>query len=309
MILPLQAGGHGGHAAEGVGYWEVWALEPVLLLVLGAAAVMYGFGWWRLRSRGRPDLASVPRAISFVLGLNVLVLALISPLHHIAYDYLLSAHMLQHMMLGDIAAILIVLGISGPLALFVIPRPALRLLARRPLRPALRFAGRPATAFVAWVLVTAVWYLPGLYEAALASTPLHWAMQVSIIVTGLMVWAHLIGIVPHLTMSHARRAGYAMGLLLASSVIGQFLFLRDPMYDTYIQQPERIFGLSPEADQTRAALMMMSFHMITLLMFATLLIWTHMDRAVAERDAAARAAADDDPPTPVRLGAGAPELR
>jgi hypothetical protein len=56
------------------------------------------------------------------------------------------------------------------------------------------------------------------------------------------------------------------------------------MYDVYINQPERVFGMSPEADQIRASLLMMSVHMITLITAATLLMWSHMDRAVAERD-------------------------
>jgi putative membrane protein len=284
-LLPLQAGGH-GHAAGGADPWTVWAFEPVVLLVLGAVAVLYAHGWWRLRSRGRGDLATIWRAFSFYAGLNVLVIALLSPLHNIAYNYLLSAHMAQHMLLGDVATILMVLGLSGPLLLFVVPRPVLRFAARPRMRPVMRFIGRPATAFVAWVLVTALWYVPALYEAALSSTALHWTMQVSIVVTGFMVWAHIVGIIPHLTMSLARRAGYAMGLLLASMIVGKFLFLRDPMYDIYINQADRIFDWSPEADQIRASLLMMSVHMITLITAATLLMWTHMDRAVAERDAA-----------------------
>jgi hypothetical protein len=56
------------------------------------------------------------------------------------------------------------------------------------------------------------------------------------------------------------------------------------MYDIYINQPERIFGLSPAADQIRASMLMMSVHMVALLTAATLLMWSHMDRAVAERD-------------------------
>ena len=282
-LLPLQSGGH-AHAAGGADPWSVWAFEPVVLLVLGALAVLYARGWWRLRSRGRGDLATIWRAFAFYAGLNILVIALLSPLHNIAYNYLLSAHMVQHMMLGDVATILMVLGLSGPLALFVVPRPVLRFGARPRMRPVLRFVGRPATAFVAWFLVTSIWYFPALYDAALASTFLHWTMQISIILTGFMVWSHIIGIVPHLTMSHAKRSGYAMGLLLVSMIVGKFLFLRDPMYDIYINQPERIFGLSPEADQIRASMLMMSVHMITLLTAATLLIWSHMDRVVAERD-------------------------
>ena len=65
------------HAAAGVDPWTVWAFEPLVLLVLGAVAVLYAHGWWRLRSRGRRDLATIWRAFSFYAGLNILVLALV----------------------------------------------------------------------------------------------------------------------------------------------------------------------------------------------------------------------------------------
>ena len=70
-------------------------------------------------------------------------------------------------------------------------------------------------------------------------------------------------------------------------LVSEFLFLNDPLYDVYVNQPDRLFDLSPEADQIRASLIMTGEQMITLLMAATLIMWNHVDGAVAER-------ADDD---------------
>ena len=79
-------------------------------------------------------------------------------------------------------------------------------------------------------------------------------------------------------MSHAKRAGYAVGLLFAGMVVSEFLFLNDPLYPVYVDQPDRLFGLTPEADQIRASLIMTAEQMITLLMAATLIMWSHVDR-------------------------------
>lgn len=290
-LLPLAAGGHPLHVHGSTGHWSVWSVDPLVLLAAGAVVLLYALGWLRLRRRGRPDLAGVPRAACFALGIDILVVALISPLNHVGHEYLLSAHMTQHMLIGDVAPLLLVLGVSGPLSLFVIPRPALRALARPRPRAVLRLLGRPWVAFAAWSAVTAGWYVPAAYDFALGSTWGHYVMQLSIIATGLGVWAHIVGTVPHMRMSHARRAGYAVGLLAVGMIVSEVLFLRDPLYSVYVDQPDRLFGLSPAADQIRASLIMTAEQMITLLMAATLLMWTHVDRAVAERDevAASRA--------------------
>lgn len=284
-LTPRAAAAHLGHGGGSVDHWGQWSPTAGVFVIAAVAVVAYAAGWLRLRRRGRRDLAGVPRAIAFGLGAGVVVLALVSPLDDLGHHYLLSAHMVQHALIGDVGPLLMVLGASGPLALFVVPTALLRRLSGRRTRRVLRVLGRPSTAFVAWSLATGGWYLPAAYDFALASTWGHWTMQISIILTGVGVWAHIVGTVPHMRMSHARRAGYAVGLLGAGMVVSEFLFLNEPLYAIYRDQPERVFGMSPSADQIRASLLMTAEQMITLLMAATLLMWTHVDRAVSERDA------------------------
>ena len=295
VASPLATGGH-VHGGSAMDHWSEWHFDPLVLLVLAAVTLAYGVGWWRLRTRTGREYATIPRAVSFLAGINTLVLALISPLHHLGMHYLLAAHMWQHMMVGDIAPILMVLGVSGPMRFFFIPKPVLRRLGRPALRPALRVLGRPLTAFIAWTIATAVWYIPTAYNLALDDSLVHYAMWLTIFVTGVAVWSHIVGIVPHMRMSNAKRAGYAVALLFTGMIVSEFLFLNDPLYQVYVDQPDRLFGLTPEADQIRASLTMTAEQMITLLMAATLLMWNHVNTAVADR------AADDDaaspPPTP-----------
>lgn len=275
MILPLHAGGD-------IDPWTAWGADPLVLAGAAAIGLLYALGWRRLRRRGRADLASLPRAACFAAGLVVIALALISPLDHIGEEYLLSAHMTQHMLIGDVGPVLLTLGVMGPLALFVVPRPALRALARRRPRAVLRALGRPWVAFAAWSAVMIGWHVPRAYGYALDHRWAHDLEHLTMIAAGLAVWMHIIGLLTRTRMSHARRAAYAVGLFAVGMVVSQAMFLRDPLYAVYVDQPERLLGLSPAADQTKAALIMASEQMLTLLTAAALLMWSHVDRVVVE---------------------------
>ncbi|HMN98797.1 MAG TPA: cytochrome c oxidase assembly protein [Miltoncostaeaceae bacterium] len=252
----------------GSGHWAMWPEQPLLVpRILGVRLAVYLAGWWRFVRSGRPEPL---RLLAFVAGVNVLVLALASPLHHVASDYLFSAHMVQHVMVGDIAPLLLVLGVSGPLTA-IVPGWLLRL------------AGPRWLAFVVWTAVTAGWYVPALFERALSTPWLHVLMQASVLFGGLMAWAHIVGIAPR-RASAAGRAGFAFALMAAGMVVSQWLFLSGPLYDVYIDQPDRLLGLTPTADQTKAALIMGSEGMITMITAAALLMWAHVDRAAGQAD-------------------------
>ena len=88
------------------------------VVAAAVAALLFAQAAVRLRRRGRPDLAGWDRAALFGLGLALTLVALVSPLDRIAEDSLLSAHMAQHVLLGDAAAALLVVAVRGPLLVF-----------------------------------------------------------------------------------------------------------------------------------------------------------------------------------------------
>src|SRR3970282_734915 len=98
-----------------------WSLDPVVLAAAGVAVVGFARGFRRLRRRGRADLAGWGRAVVFGLAVALGLLALLSPLDAVAEDELLSAHMLQHVVIGDLVPLLLVLALRGPLLFFVVP--------------------------------------------------------------------------------------------------------------------------------------------------------------------------------------------
>ena len=216
-----QAGGH-VQRRLGDGPLVEWDFDPLVLLLLAALTVAYAVGWRRLRSCGAA--ASTPRsrgASRSLPGINTLVLALLSPLHHLGMDYLLSAHMVQHMMVGDIAPILLCLGVYGPMRFFVIPRPVLRW--RRAPADAAAAAHPRAPAHRVHRLDPRDGGLvrPGRLRRGARQQALHYLMWLTHLHHRVAVWSHILAMVPHMRMSHAKRAGYAVGLLFAGMIVSE----------------------------------------------------------------------------------------
>ncbi len=164
-----------------------WQLDPGVLAGAGVALAFFAQGWLRLRRRSR---AGWDRAALFCLGIAVATLALVSPLHEIGEASLLSAHMLQHVALGDIAPALLVVALRGPLTFFFLPAALLRRLARlRPLRRALSLLLRPRVGFGVWALTLGLWHVPAAYDYALTHPLAHELEHVSFMTGGLLVWA------------------------------------------------------------------------------------------------------------------------
>lgn len=256
-----------------------------MLIGAAVAATLFTMGWLRLRRRGRTDLASYGKAALFAAGLIVALFALLSPLDPVGEEYLLSVHMAQHLLLGDIAPLLIVLAITGPLALFIVPKPALRAVGHNTgARAVLRFLVRPSTAVVIWIAVTAGWHIPVFFEAALENRFVHDLEHATFFLAGFLLWLSILGAVPRMRMSQARRAALAISMFAVGMVVSQTLFLADPLYSVYVEQPERLFGLTPKADQVLAAMMMSAEQLLTLGTAAGLLAWAALERAEKARE-------------------------
>jgi cytochrome c oxidase assembly factor CtaG len=156
---------HTGHHEAIASVWEA----PVAVLAGAALALaLFGQAFVRLRRRGRKDHAGWDRAALFALAVALGTLALVSPLDYIGEEYLLSAHMLQHVIIGDVAVALAVVALRGPLTFFLIPSNVLGRLARlTSLRSGLRLLLNPKVAFVLWAVVIAAWHVSPLRSRSL----------------------------------------------------------------------------------------------------------------------------------------------
>lgn len=260
-------------------------------MVIAATAlglVLFGQAFVRLRRRGRRDHARWSQAALFAAGLVLLALALLSPLDAAGEEYLLSAHMLQHVLVGDAAPALLVVALRGPLLFFLLPAAVLAFLAQLgPLRAAFAVLVRPRVALAVWALVFAVWHVPAAYEAALRHGLVHDVEHASFLLAGLLAWAQLVDPARRRELGIRGRVGFAVALFAGGLVLSDVLiFSFDPLYGVYALQDERLLGLSPLTDQRLAGVVMMVEQLLTLGTFAAILL--SGERRRAARPAAMR---------------------
>lgn len=230
-------------------------------------------GFRRLRSRGRTDLAGWGRAALFAAAVTLGLLAVASPLDAVAEDELLSAHMLQHIVIGDVVPLLLVLALRGPLLFFVVPPQLGRRLA----------AIGPVPAFAFWLVALGAWHVPAAYQAALASAPLHTAEHACFFVAGVLVWAQLVDPARRRALSAWGKIAYAAALLFVGQLLGNTLVLTSHVvYPAYADA--HLLGLSAGSDQDAAGLVMMLEQVATLGTFVVLGLRAALRRPLVLRE-------------------------
>jgi putative membrane protein len=250
-----------------------WQPAPLVLIGAALALLFFGRAFVRLRSRGRTDLAPWWRALAFVGGVSLGVLAVVSPLDGIGEEQLLSAHMLQHVILGDLVPVLLIVALQGPLLWMATPRPLLRAIHRTPrLRAFVAFLTRPAVAFAVWAGALAVWHVPVLYEAALEQPVLHDLQHASFFLGGLLVWAQLVDPARRRALSPLARIGFAVFLLAAGGALVNVLVFSEPLYASYLGPRERVIDLAPSVDQQAAGMVMLLEQWLTVGAFVAFML-------------------------------------
>jgi cytochrome c oxidase assembly factor CtaG len=210
--------------------------------------VMYGIRARTLARRGTP----VPtwRIVAFAGSVLVFAVALSPKLDELSSD-LFVFHMVQHVLLGDLAPLLFVLGLTGPL---LRPLLALRVVA------ALRPLAHPLVALPLWTLNLYVWHIPYLYESAIRHDAVHALEHLSFFTAGVLMWAALIEVLPGPAwFGTAAKLGYIVAVRLLETVIANvFLWAGEPIYSVY-DDATNTYGISPGRDQVLAGTVMMIY--------------------------------------------------
>lgn len=253
---------------------SAWETPPAVLAGAAISLLLFAQAWIRLRRRGRTDHAGYDRALLFLAGVTLGTLALVSPLDPIGEEYLLSAHMLEHVLIGDAAVALAILALRGPLTFFFLPSAILGPLARiGPLRSFLRFVLRPKVSFGIWAAVFAGWHFPSAYDYVLTHQAVHDLQHVTFVLAGVLVWIQLIDPARRGELRRSGRIALAVALFTSGQILSDVLiFTFHPLYPAYAAQDERLLGLSPLADQRLAGIVMMVEQMITLGICVALLL-------------------------------------
>ena len=240
------------------------ALVPLQLLPAALSGGLYALRVHRLR--GTPRAVPGGRQACFYAGLLVIVAALASPLGHLA-DELFLAHMTEHLLIADVGALLLVLGLTGPV---------LAPLLRMGLLGPLRVLSHPGVAFVLWTLNLALWHVPDLHEAAVRDEALHALQHAGFVAGGFGVWMSLLGPLPAPGwFGNGAKVVYVLGVRMVGAVLANvFVFGGASFYDVY--DPGRAYwNISGQGDQVAAgAIMMVWESVLTLGLFCWLFLKT-----------------------------------
>jgi cytochrome c oxidase assembly factor CtaG len=228
-----------------------WLEDPAVLAPIALLVYLYARRFRTARAEAGGRGAGAVQAAAFAAGVLALLAALASPLDGLGAEYLFSAHMLQHVLLGDIAPLLLLLSLSR-----VIMRPATRRLQR--IERALGPFAHPLTGLLVWLALMYLWHVPALYEAALESPVVHLLEHASFFAAGVAVWWPLIQPVPmRRRMTGLWPVAYIGGAKFGLALLGLYLtWSSTVLYDFYEGVP-RIWDLSPQEDQNIGGALMM----------------------------------------------------
>src|SRR3954468_9828516 len=183
-----------------------WTFDPAQLIIVALYVVIYLRRFVQARREAGGRGAGPLQLAAFTGAVLVMLIALASPVDALGEDYLFSMHMVQHILLGDIAPLLVLLSLSR-----VIMRPLTRRLmsVERALGP---FA-HPATGIAVWLTLIYVWHIPAMYDAALNHSGVHALEHTCFFIGGIAVWWPLIQPVP---MRHRLTGLAVFGYLVAA---------------------------------------------------------------------------------------------
>lgn len=240
-----------------------WTLDPLQLLPIGVIGVAYGVRARTLARRAQPVPAW--RIALFALGLALLVVAVASPVAAVAEEELFSFHMAQHILIGDLAPLCLLAGLTGPLL-----RPLLAL----PGVMRLRVLANPFVSIPIWAANLILWHVPALYEGAIENGALHALEHICFFAAGIALWLPVLETLPAPEwFGTGWKLAYIVCVRLIATAIGNvFVWGGGAFYDVY-REGDDYLGLSPAADQSLAgSLMMLEGSLVTIVALAWLFL-------------------------------------
>lgn len=262
LLSAVQARAHAPETSPlAQAWWLQWTWSPLVIFNLVVIGGLYARGLinvWRKNEIGR--IISSRQALAFGAGLAVLVIALISPLDALA-DELSSAHMVQHMMLMNLAAPLLVLGAPGLALLWSLPLRWRNVFGRcyqpkAPWQSAWYLLWQPLLLWSLYAAALWIWHLPVLYQAALRHELFHDFQHLTFLLTAALFWRVLLDPVSRFRLSRGVAVIYLFTTSLHATVLGVFMALAPTVWYSDYEGRTEAWSLSPLQDQQLAGLIM-----------------------------------------------------
>ncbi len=280
-----------GMANIGLNFWLTqWNWEPSILIGTALIVGFYLYAIGPLRRRYHPhEKVKTGQTVSFLLGMLIMFLALVSPLDELGDSYLFSAHMVQHLCLTIIGPPLLLIGTPE---WFV--KPVLRNKVVFKIAKALTL---PAVAFVIYNVDFWLWHAPPLYNATLENQNIHILEHLTFIIFGVLYWWPVFS--PSQDLPRLPIGGQVLYLFVSGMptvLLGAGLTFFPPLYAPYVAAP-RVWGISAATDQQLGGLIMWIPGSIFYIIIMSVLFISWMQQQEAkqiaeEREADAREAED-----------------
>jgi putative membrane protein len=229
----------GVHQVTPMDLWHAWSLAPSVLLPLIALLVLGLRGYAAL---GREAAAA---RNCFLAGWLLLAIALLSPLCRLSAT-LVSAHMVQLMLLVGPAPLLLALGRTGKALSAAWPR-------RRRLGEITPQPSGMGVTTAAYGLAIWLWHVPPVYDAILTDALWHWLAFAALIALSVRFWIRIV---------ECRQATVGVGVaallttLIHTGLLGALLtFAARPFYPI-LAEGAGVWRLTPLEDQQLAGLVM-----------------------------------------------------
>jgi cytochrome c oxidase assembly factor CtaG len=234
--------------------WSSWTFQPGTTIAVTVAGMLYGIGYYGGGARAIRPL----RAWLFVLGIAVMLLATVSPLHAAA-ESTFSGHMIQHLVFMFVAAPLIVAGRPGLVMALAFPIAARKRMwsigRAQPIATATRVAGRPLVILFGYAAVLWMWHLPGPYQAAIRSPGLHALEHAMFLGVSIAFWHAVVRTGPRRSVGHIPAMFLVLGTMLQSTLLAAILTFGGIAYPIYVARAAA-WGIDPRADEQLAGTIM-----------------------------------------------------
>ena len=237
------------------------------------AALLYLVGWVRVHRLDRDSVGGW-RAASFTLGLLFIWVATASPLAALDHD-MLTAHMVQHLLLMTFAPPLILLGASVKTLVYGLPHRFVQAMGQSfqstGLHQVWSALTHPAICWLGAVSTLVAWHIPAIFVLGLRSQIWHGIEQASFLATGLLFWWPVVQPLPNsLKWPEPSILLYLFLATLPCDILSGFLVFCDRVvYSVFLFSPQS-FGLSALEDQQCAGALMWTCVTVVYLIAATI---------------------------------------